>query len=65
MIIPANKWYSITSQKSLREAGDGISDLTIVREFRFEPATTRNICVPLKIKSALDISVNTQGNSKK
>jgi len=34
-------------------------------EFSFEPATTRNTSVPLKIKSALDISVDTQGKQQK
>lgn len=65
MIIPATKLYSITYQKSLREVGDGISNLTSVREFSFEPATTRNTCVPLKIKSALGSSVDTQGKQQK
>lgn len=65
MIIPATKLFSITSQESLREAGNGISNLTSVGEFSFEPAITQNTCVPLKIKSALDISVDTQGKQQK
>jgi len=65
MLIPATKLYSITSQKSLREDGDGISNLTSVMKFSFEPETTRNTCVPLKIKSALGISVDTQGKQQK